>query len=55
MDEKLRRDDAHDGLTREASNAQETDRRDDLARRREQRREYPALTRREREERWPVG
>ena len=55
MDEKPRRDDAYEGRAREASNAQETDPRDDLARRREQRREYPALTRREREERWPVG
>ena len=35
--------------------AEETDQRDDLARRREEPREHPALTRREREERWPVG
>jgi hypothetical protein len=55
MDEKHRRDDAHNGQTREASGAEDTDQRDELARRREEPREHPALTRREREERWPVG
>jgi hypothetical protein len=55
MDENPRRDDAHNGRTRERPYAEETDQRDDLARRREEPREHPALTRREREERWPVG
>jgi hypothetical protein len=55
MDEKPRRDDAHIGRAREASIAEDTDQRDALARRREEPREHPALTRREREERWPVG
>jgi hypothetical protein len=55
MDEKPRRDDAHNGQNREASNPEDTDQRDELARRREQPREHPALTRREREERWPIG
>ena len=55
MDEKPRRDDAHDDRAREASNTDETDQRDDLSRRREQSHEHPALTRREREERWPIG
>ena len=55
MDEKSRRDDAPDGWTREASNGEDTDQREELARRRDQPREHPALTRREREERWPIG
>ena len=55
MDERTRRDDAHDGRTREASSAKETDQRDEPVRRREEYHEHPALTRREREERWPVG
>jgi hypothetical protein len=55
MDEKFRRDDAPNGQNREASNAEESDQRDELARRREHAREHPALTRREREERWPIG
>ena len=55
MDENPRREDAPDGRTREASNGDETDQRDELARRRQQSREHPALTRREREERWPIG
>jgi len=55
MDEKSRRDESHNGQSRDASNAEETDQRDERARRREQSREYPALTRREREERWPIG
>lgn len=55
MDEKSRRDDAHNGQNREASDSDATDQRDELARRREQSHEHPALTRREREERWPIG
>jgi hypothetical protein len=55
MDEKSRREDAHNGQNREASNAEDTDQRDELARRRDPSREHPALTRREREERWPIG
>lgn len=55
MDEKSRRDDAAEGRTHEASNGDESGQRDELARRREPSREHPALTRREREERWPIG
>jgi hypothetical protein len=59
MDEKSRRDDAQDGGGREAAHAEGADQGDELARRREngreQHREFPALTRREREERWPLG
>lgn len=55
MDEKPRRDEGQDGRNREATHADETDQRDDLARRRERSNEHPALTRREREERWPIG
>jgi hypothetical protein len=55
MDEKPRRDDAHNGQNREASDSDATEQRDELARRREQSHEHPALTRREREERWPIG
>jgi hypothetical protein len=55
MDEKTRRDDARDGWSREASRVEETDQREELYRRREESREHPALTRREREERWPLG
>jgi len=55
MDEKPRRDEGQDGRNREATHADETDQRDELARRRERSNEHPALTRREREERWPIG
>lgn len=61
--------DAHDAQNerkRNASNGQDdgplgseatsaSDDRDDLARLRERRSNRPALTRREREERWPIG
>jgi len=55
MDEKPRRDDAYNGQTREASHPDDSDQRDEQMRRREESREHPALTRREREERWPLG
>jgi hypothetical protein len=55
MDEKIRRDDGHEGRSREASNAGETDQRDELARRRGELGDRPALTRREREQQWPIG
>jgi hypothetical protein len=55
MDEKPRRDDAHNDQAREASHAEDPDQRDQQTRRREEPREHPALTRREREERWPLG
>jgi hypothetical protein len=55
MDEKPRRDEGQDAGNREATHADENDQRDDLAHRRERSKEHPALTRREREERWPIG
>ena len=55
MDDKSHRDNTQNVPPREASDADEIDQRDDLARRRERSHEHPALTRREREERWPIG
>jgi hypothetical protein len=54
MDDK-RRDDADRTPDRETSNRHEEHQRDDLAHRREIMAPHQALTRRERQERWPIG
>lgn len=53
MDEP-RRNQATDSMNREASDAQD-DQQDDLSRRREQQAKRPSLTKREQQERWPIG
>jgi hypothetical protein len=56
MDETTRRDNSDESYTHSASNHGDTERRDEiplLFRRRE--REPQSLTKREREERWPIG
>ena len=56
MDETIRRDNSGDVYSHPTSKPGEADRRDDmllLLPRRE--REGPSLTKREREERWPIG
>jgi hypothetical protein len=55
MDETPRRNEHDDQPNRNASGLRESDPRDELAQRRSQSKERPALTRREREERWPIG
>ena len=63
MDEHTRRDAGNNGRSHDASNAVESGQHDDLSRRREAREDHvddrgggrPALTSREREERWPIG
>lgn len=55
MDEKPRRSEHDDHENREVPDRREADQRDELAQRRKQPNERPALTRREREERWPIG
>ena len=54
MDESIRREERNDSERQRASQVDEEER-DDLAQRREQARQRPALTRREREDRWPIG
>ena len=56
MDQRDRRDDEQD-RSRSASNPESDDAssRDDLSRRREEAGSRPPLTRRERDERWPIG
>ena len=53
MDEKYRERE-EDDRSREASNTRESDDRDDLARRRKLN-DRPMLTKREQQERWPIG
>jgi len=55
MDEKPRRNEHDDHPNRSIAGHREADQRDELAQRRDQPEERPALTRREREERWPIG
>jgi hypothetical protein len=57
MDEHDRHGERNDGRQREASNSKHGDREDDLSRRRAEQAERGerVLTRREREERWPIG
>lgn len=64
MDEHTRRDAGNNGRSHDASNGVESDQHDDLSRRRDATHEDhaddrggggPALTTREREERWPIG
>jgi hypothetical protein len=55
MDEKARRDKDNEGDRRHAANTDDEAKRDELARRRAENSERAALTKREREERWPVG
>lgn len=54
MDDSTRREERNDSERQRASHLHEEDR-DELAERREQARQRPALTRREREDRWPIG
>jgi len=53
MDDSIRREERNDRERRRASHPDE-DQHDELAERREQA-QRPALTRREREDRWPIG
>lgn len=55
MDERQRRDETDSAHDRDASHTNESERSDGTPRRPEQDRKHPALTRREREERWPIG
>ena len=54
MDDK-RRESADRSTDREASSGRENDQRDDLTRRRELAEQRQPLTRREQQERWPIG
>jgi hypothetical protein len=54
MDESTRREERNDSDRQRASHTVE-DERDELAERREQARQRPPLTRREREDLWPIG
>jgi hypothetical protein len=54
MDEK-HRDNGDRIAEREASTLRKEDQRDDVSRRREQPDDHQPLTRRERQERWPIG
>ena len=54
MDDSTRREERNDREPQRASHLDE-DQQDELAERREQARQRPALTRREREDRWPIG
>ena len=55
MDENPRRQNDSDGNRRQASNTHDDVERDERLSRRSESSERPALTRREREERWPIG
>lgn len=63
MDDHIRHDGGNNDRSQGASNGGEVDQHDDVSRRRDAGREQsdernggrPALTRREREERWPIG
>lgn len=55
VDDQLHRDEGFSGHEQKLVERREADWRDDLARRRAEHAERPALTRREREERWPIG
>lgn len=63
MDEHTRRDAGNNGRSHSASDVVESGQHDDLSRAREAREDHaddrgggrPALTSREREERWPIG
>ena len=54
MDDSIRREERNDRERQRASQPDE-DQHDELAERREQARQRPALTPREREDRWPIG
>jgi hypothetical protein len=54
MDDSTRREERNDGERQRAS-VSEDEERDELAERREQVRQRPPLTRREQEDRWPIG
>ena len=54
MDDSIRREERNDSERQLASHTDE-DERDELAERREQARQRPPLTRREQEDRWPIG
>ena len=54
MDDSTRREERNDSERQRASHPAEDDR-DELAKRREQARHRPPLTRREQEDRWPIG
>jgi len=54
MDERTRRDERIDSYQQRANQAGEEER-DELSERRDQTHQRPALTRREREDRWPIG
>lgn len=55
MDERQRRDETDSAHDRDASHTNDDNRSDRTAGHPEQDRKHPALTRREREERWPIG
>jgi hypothetical protein len=56
VDDQLHRDEGFSGREQKLAERREADWLDDLTRRRvEHAEERPALTRREREERWPLG
>jgi len=55
MDDRTRRAPSRDSDEQEASRRSEADETEDLYNRREQTNQRPALTRREREDRWPIG
>lgn len=50
-----RREDDTEGRRWEASDSSEAEHRDEIARRQQEGTAQPGLTRREREERWPIG
>jgi len=54
MDDSTRREERNDRERQRASHLDE-EHQDELAKRREQDQQRPALTRREREDRWPIG
>lgn len=55
MDERFREHERDDRPDRDATRPRESDDTSDVARRRQDQGQRPALTRREREERWPIG
>jgi hypothetical protein len=55
MDERLRRSDRDERVERDTATVKEPTRREQVTRYAEQSQGRPALTRREREERWPIG
>jgi len=55
MDEQTRRNENTAGNGRHASSENEREQRDDVSRQRERPADRSPLTKREREERWPIG